>query len=204
MNLTKKKQSMDMTQGVIWKQLIAFSIPLLIGNLFQQLYNTVDSIIVGNFVSTEALAAVGSVTPVINMLIGFFTGLATGAGVVISQFFGAKDGERVHKTVHTTLMMTLVLGVFFTFIGIFMTPFMLRFMATPDNVMASSSEYLRIYFGGIIGLMLYNMASGIMRAVGDSQRPLYFLIFSSIVNVILDLLFVVGLHMGVAGVAWTG
>ena len=202
MNLTKKKQSMDMTQGVIWKQLIAFSIPLLIGNLFQQLYNTVDSIIVGNFVSTEALAAVGSVTPVINMLIGFFTGLATGAGVVISQFFGAKDGERVHKTVHTTLMMTLVLGVFFTFIGIFMTPFLLRFMATPDNVMASSSEYLRIYFGGIIGLMLYNMASGIMRAVGDSQRPLYFLIFSSIVNVILDLLFVVGLHMGVAGVAW--
>ena len=202
MNLTKKKQSMDMTQGVIWKQLIAFSIPLLIGNLFQQLYNTVDSIIVGNFVSTEALAAVGSVTPVINMLIGFFTGLATGAGVVISQFFGAKDGERVHKTVHTTLMMTLVLGVFFTFIGIFMTPFMLRFMATPDTVMASSSEYLRIYFGGIIGLMLYNMASGIMRAVGDSQRPLYFLIFSSIVNVILDLLFVVGLHMGVAGVAW--
>ena len=202
MNLTKKKQSMDMTQGVIWKQLIAFSIPLLIGNLFQQLYNTVDSIVVGNFVSTEALAAVGSVTPVINMLIGFFTGLATGAGVVISQFFGAKDGERVHKTVHTTLMMTLVLGVFFTFIGIFMTPFMLRFMATPDNVMASSSEYLRIYFGGIIGLMLYNMASGIMRAVGDSQRPLYFLIFSSIVNVILDLLFVVGLHMGVAGVAW--
>ena len=173
---------MDMTQGVIWKQLIAFSIPLLIGNLFQQLYNTVDSIIVGNFVSTEALAAVGSVTPVINMLIGFFTGLATGAGVVISQFFGAKDGERVHKTVHTTLMMTLVLGVFFTFIGIFMTPFMLRFMATPDNVMASSSEYLRIYFGGIIGLMLYNMASGIMRAVGDSQRPLYFLTVAGVIS----------------------
>ncbi len=193
---------MDMTQGVIWKQLIIFAVPLLIGNLFQQLYNTVDSIVVGNFVSTEALAAVGSVTPVINMLIGFFSGLATGAGVIISQYFGAKDGERVHKTVHTTLLMTIAMGVLFTFIGILMTPYMLKFMATPDDVMASSSEYLRIYFGGIIGLMLYNMASGIMRAVGDSQRPLYFLIFSSVVNVILDLVFVIVFRMGVAGVAW--
>ena len=155
MNLTGKKKTMDMTQGVIWKQLVAFAFPLLIGNLFQQLYNTVDSIVVGNFVSTQALAAVGSVTPIINMLIGFFSGLATGAGVIISQYFGAHNGEMVHKSVHTTILMTLILGVAFTFIGIGMAPAMLRFMSTPDDVMASSSEYLRIYFAGVIGLMLY-------------------------------------------------
>ena len=202
MNLTGKKKTMDMTQGVIWKQLVAFAFPLLIGNLFQQLYNTVDSIVVGNFVSTQALAAVGSVTPIINMLIGFFSGLATGAGVIISQYFGAHNGEMVHKSVHTTILMTLILGVAFTFIGIGMAPAMLRFMSTPDDVMASSSEYLRIYFAGVIGLMLYNIASGILRAVGDSKRPLYFLIVSSIVNVVLDLTFVIVFKMGVAGVAW--
>ena len=193
---------MDMTEGVIWKQLVAFALPLLIGNLFQQLYNTVDSIVVGNFVSTQALAAVGSVTPIINMLIGFFSGLATGAGVVISQYFGAHNGEMVHKSVHTTILMTIVLGIAFTFIGIGMAPAMLRFMSTPDDVMASSSEYLRIYFGGVIGLMLYNIASGILRAVGDSKRPLYFLIVSSVVNVVFDLVFVIVFKMGVAGVAW--
>lgn len=202
MNLTRKKKTMDMTEGVIWKQLVAFALPLLIGNLFQQLYNTVDSIVVGNFVSTQALAAVGSVTPIINMLIGFFSGLATGAGVVISQYFGAHNGEMVHKSVHTTILMTIVLGIAFTFIGISMAPAMLRFMSTPDDVMASSSEYLRIYFGGVIGLMLYNIASGILRAVGDSKRPLYFLIVSSVVNVVFDLVFVIVFKMGVAGVAW--
>lgn len=202
MNLTRKKKTMDMTEGVIWKQLVAFALPLLIGNLFQQLYNTVDSIVVGNFVSTQALAAVGSVTPIINMLIGFFSGLATGAGVVISQYFGAHNGEMVHKSVHTTILMTIVLGIAFTFIGIAMAPAMLRFMSTPDDVMASSSEYLRIYFGGVIGLMLYNIASGILRAVGDSKRPLYFLIVSSVVNVVFDLVFVIVFKMGVAGVAW--
>ncbi len=202
LNLAGKKKTMDMTEGVIWKQMVAFALPLLIGNLFQLLYNTVDSIVVGNFVSTQALAAVGSVTPVINMLIGFFSGLATGAGVVISQYFGAHNRELVHKAVHTTILMTILLGVVFTFIGITMAPAMLRFMSTPDDVMASSSEYLRIYFGGVIGLMLYNIASGILRAVGDSKRPLYFLIVSSIVNVIFDLIFVIVFKMGVAGVAW--
>ena len=202
MSLTGKKKTMDMTEGVIWKQLVAFALPLLIGNLFQQLYNTVDSIVVGNFVSTQALAAVGSVTPIINMLIGFFSGLATGAGVVISQYFGAHNGSMVHKSVHTTILMTIVLGVIFTFVGIGLAPVMLRFMSTPDDVMGSSSEYLRIYFGGVIGLMLYNIASGILRAVGDSKRPLYFLIVSSVVNVVLDLVFVIVFKMGVAGVAW--
>jgi len=197
-----KKKTMDMTQGVIWKQLVTFAIPLLIGNLFQQLYNTVDSIIVGNFVSTEALAAVGSVGPIINMLVGFFMGLATGSGVIISQYFGAKKGELLHKAVHTALLLTLIMGVLFTFIGIAMTPTMLRFMSTPENVMDDATRYLRIYFSGLLGLMVYNMGSGILRAVGDSQRPLYFLIFSSVTNVVLDLLFVVVFKMGVAGVAW--
>ncbi len=192
---------MNMTDGVIWKQLVTFAIPLLIGNLFQQLYNTVDSIIVGNFVSTQALAAVGSTGPVINMLVGFFSGLATGAGVIISQYFGAKNDELLHKAVHTTLVMTLFLGILFTFIGVAMTPAMLRFMSTPDDVMANSTAYLRIYFSGVLGLMLYNMGSGILRAVGDSTRPLYFLILSSVLNVILDLTFVVAFRMGIAGVA---
>ena len=198
---TRKTKSMDMTEGTIWKQLIYFAFPLLIGNLFQQLYNTVDSVVVGNFVSTEALAAVGSVTPIINMLVGFFSGLATGAGVVISQFFGAKNGTMLHKAVHTTLIMTVALGVVFTFIGIFMTPLMLNLMSTPADVFDGAALYLRIYFGGVLGLMLYNMASGILRAVGDSKRPLYFLILSSLLNVVLDLTFVIVFHMGIAGVA---
>ena len=192
---------MDMTQGTIWKQLIYFAFPLLIGNLFQQLYNTVDSVVVGNFVSTEALAAVGSVPPIINMLVGFFSGLATGAGVVISQFFGAKNGQMLHKAVHTTLLMTVGLGVIFTFIGIFMTPLMLNLMSTPADVFDGAALYLRIYFGGVLGLMLYNMVSGILRAVGDSKRPLYFLILSSLLNVVLDLAFVLIFHWGIAGVA---
>ena len=192
---------MDMTQGTIWKQLIYFAFPLLIGNLFQQLYNTVDSVVVGNFVSTEALAAVGSVTPIINMLVGFFSGLATGAGVVISLFFGAKNGQMLHKAVHTTLLMTVGLGVIFTFIGIFMTPLMLNLMSTPADVFDGAALYLRIYFGGVLGLMLYNMVSGILRAVGDSKRPLYFLILSSLLNVVLDLAFVLIFHWGIAGVA---
>ena len=192
---------MDMTQGTIWKQLIYFAFPLLIGNLFQQLYNTVDSVVVGNFVSTEALAAVGSVTPIINMLVGFFSGLATGAGVVISQFFGAKNGQMLHKAVHTTLLMTVGLGVIFTFIGIFMTPLMLNLMSTPADVFDGAALYLRIYFGGVLGLVLYNMVSGILRAVGDSKRPLYFLILSSLLNVVLDLAFVLIFHWGIAGVA---
>ena len=192
---------MDMTQGTIWKQLIYFAFPLLIGNLFQQLYNTVDSVVVGNFVSTEALAAVGSVTPIINMLVGFFSGLATGAGVVISQFFGAKNGQMLHKAVHTTLLMTVGLGVIFTFIGIFMTPMMLNLMSTPADVFDGAALYLRIYFGGVLGLMLYNMVSGLLRAVGDSKRPLYFLVLSSLLNVVLDLAFVLIFHWGIAGVA---
>ena len=191
-----------MTQGVIWKQLLLFALPLMVGNLFQQLYNTVDSIVVGNFVGKEALAAVGSVGPIINSLIGFFTGLATGAGVVSSQAYGAKNSEKVSRTVHTTLSLTLLLCLLFTFVGIAMTPMMLRLMSTPEDVFGESAAYLRIYFAGVSGLMIYNMGAGILRAVGDSRRPLYFLIFSACTNTVLDLLFVAVRRWGIAGVAW--
>lgn len=196
------KKNTSMTEGVIWKSLIAFAIPLLIGNLFQQLYNTVDSIVVGNFVGKEALAAVGSTTTIINMLVGFFMGLSTGASVIISQYFGAKDDKRLHDAVHTSIMMTFYLGIIMTVVGIVLSPTLLQFMKTPEDVLPLSDLYLKIYFGGIMGLMLYNMGSAILRAIGDSKKPLYFLIFSSIVNTVLDLVFVIGFRMGVAGVAW--
>ena len=191
-----------MTEGNIWRHLVWFALPLLIGNVFQQFYNTVDSIIVGNFVGKEALAAVGSSDPVINTIIGFFSGMATGAGVVISQYCGARNDKNVHEAVHTTILMTFILSILFTVLGVLMVPPLLRMMGTPDDVFDSASTYLRIYFAGVIGLMFYNMGAGILRAVGDSKRPLYFLIFSAILNVLLDLLFVVVFRAGVAGVAY--
>lgn len=198
----KKGNTRDMTSGTIWKHILVFAIPLLVGNLFQQLYNSVDSIIVGNFVSKQALAAVGSTGPVINTLVGFFMGMSTGAGVVISHYFGGKDEKGLHEAVHTTVLLTILLCVVFTLVGISMVPFMIHFMKTPEDVVSESMEYLRIYFAGISGLMLYNMGAGILRAVGDSRRPLYFLCISSVINIVLDLLFVVVFHMGIAGVAW--
>ncbi|MBR6763230.1 MAG: MATE family efflux transporter [Clostridia bacterium] len=202
MTLARKRKDTDMTKGVIWKQILAFAFPLMIGNLFQQLYNTVDSIVVGNFVGKEALAAVGSTGPIINTLIGFFMGLSAGMGVAISQHYGAKDEKGVHDAVHTSLFITLVLSVVFTFLGIALVPPLLRMMSTPEDVMPGATLYLRIYFAGVIGLMFYNIGSGILRAVGDSRRPLYFLIFSAIVNTVLDLVFVVGFKMGIDGVAY--
>ena len=198
----QKSKARDMTQGSIWKQLLLFSLPLMAGNLFQQLYNTVDSIVVGNFVGKEALAAVGSVGPIINSLIGFFMGLSTGAGVIISQYYGAKADEKVSRTVSTTLVMTFFLSIVFTILGIFITPYMLRMMSTPNDVIRESATYLKIYFGGVAGLMFYNMGSGVLRAVGDSRHPLYFLIFSSLLNVVLDWYFVAVLHRGVPGAAY--
>ena len=165
----KNKRDVDMTQGSIFRHLITFAFPLLIGNIFQQLYNTVDTWVVGNYVSNEAFSAVGTVGPVINMLIGIFLGLSSGAGVVISQYYGAKRYDKVRDTVHTSIVMTLILAVLFTIIGIAMIPFVLNFMKTPAEVMPESSAYLTIYFAGVIGLMLYNMGAGILRAVGDSS-----------------------------------
>ena len=192
---------MDMTEGNITRHIISFALPLLIGNIFQQLYNTVDTWVVGNYVSNEAFSAVGTVGPIINMLIGFFLGLSSGAGVVISQYYGAKRHQEVHDTVHTAMVMTLVMGVLFTGIGLAMTPFMLRLMNTPENVLPESTAYLTIYFSGILGLMIYNIGAGILRAVGDSQRPFYFLVVCAVINTVLDLVFVLVFHMGVEGVA---
>lgn len=202
MNKESATRSRDMTQGIIWKQLVTFALPLMLGNLFQQMYNTVDSIVVGRFVSTEALAAVGSTSSITNMLVGFFMGLSVGAGVVISQRFGAKDDEGVHRAVHTTVGMTIAIGLIFTVVGVTMAPIMLRLMKTPADVFPAAKTYLQIYFAGISGLVLYNMGSGILRAVGDSRRPLYFLVFCSVINTVLDLVFVLVLHMGVEGVAY--
>ena len=196
------RRDVDMTRGNVYGLLIEFAVPLLLGNLFQQLYNTVDTWVVGNYVGKEAFSAVGTVNPIINMLIGFFMGLSVGAGVVISQYYGAKQHDKVSDTVHTALVMTAVLGVVFTAIGVSMTPLMLYFMKTPPEVLPEAKRYLTIYFSGIFGLMLYNMGAGILRAVGDSQRPFYFLVLSTTLNIALDLLFVIRFHMGVAGVAY--
>lgn len=200
--LPKKGSSVNMTEGSILKHILSFAIPVLVGSLFQQLYNMVDTWVVGNYVSNEAFSAVGSVGPIINMLIGFFTGLAAGAGVVISQNYGAKHFDEVSKTVHTAVTMTSLLGIVFTFLGIFLAPLMLQLMNTPEEVIPASTQYLQIYFAGILGLMIYNIGAGILRAVGDSTRPFYYLIVSALMNIGLDLLFVLVFHMGVAGVAW--
>jgi len=199
--LPKRSRDVDMTQGSITRHIILFALPLLAGNVFQQMYNMVDTWVVGNFVSNEAFSAVGSVGPIINMLIGFFLGLSSGAGVVISQYYGARRHQEVHDTVHTAVAMTLVLGVLFTGIGLSMIPYMLRLMNTPENVLPESTAYLTIYFSGILGLMIYNIGAGILRAVGDSKRPFYFLVVCAVLNTGLDLLFVLVFRMGVKGVA---
>ena len=200
--LGANRREVDMTQGNIVRHLALFAFPLLVGNLFQQLYNMVDTWVVGNYVSNEAFSAVGTVGPIINMLIGFFTGLASGAGVVISQYFGAKRFDEVKKAVHTAMLMTFLLCVVFTAVGVGLTPTLLHFMKQPPEVLPEATAYLTIYFAGISGLLIYNMGSGILRAVGDSQRPFYFLVVSAVINIVLDLVFVLRFGMGVAGVAY--
>ena len=198
----QKQKDVDMTTGNIIGHIIRFSIPLLLGNLFQQLYNTVDTWVVGNYVSNEAFSAVGAVAPIVNMLIGSFMGLSSGAGVVISQYYGAGRKDKVEESVHTAITMTLILTVFFTALGLLVTPLMLGFMNLHGNAVGEAKTYLTIYFGGMIGLMLYNMGAGILRAVGDSKRPFYFLVVCAVLNTVLDLLFVLVFKMGVDGVAW--
>ena len=192
----------DMTEGSIWLHLLHFSIPMAIGLLFQQLYNTVDTLVVGRFVGQQAQAAVGSTGPIINTIVGFCAGLATGASVVISQRYGAHDYRGLGRAVHTTIALTFLMSLIATGVGqVIITP-MLRFMQTPEDVMADSHSYLSIYFAGVSGILFYNIGSGILRAVGDSRRPLIFLILSALLNTGLDLLFVLAFHMGVNGVAY--
>lgn len=198
----EQKRTGLMTEGVIWKQILLFTIPLLIGNLFQLLYNTVDSVVVGQYVGSGALAAVGASNPIINLLIGFFMGLSSGAGVIVSQYFGAKKTELLQDSIHTSLALAFVSGLLLMVIGYALSPWMLQVTGTPLDVLDSSIVYLRIYFLGIIPVMLYNMGAGIQRAIGDSRRPLYYLCVGCAINIVLDLVFVIVFQMGVAGVAW--
>ncbi len=191
----------DMTEGSIVRQLLLFALPLMAGNIFQMLYNTVDSIVVGQYVGKEALAAVNSTTMIVNILVFFFNGFSVGAGVVIARYFGARDHDALHDAIETTMAMTFVFCVVFTIIGVAGVSPMLRVMSTPDDVFTDARTYLSVYFAGISGLLVYNMGSGILRAVGDTTKPLLFLVLTSVLNIVLDLLFVLAFGMGIAGVA---
>lgn len=191
------------TEGVIWRQLLIFFFPILLGTFFQQLYNTVDAMVVGKFVGKEALAAVGSATSnLINLVIGFFVGLSSGATVIISQFYGGRRDREVSATVHTAAALALSGGAVLTVAGVWLSPTLLTWMGTPTEVMTYAVPYIRIYFLGMVPSMIYNIGSGILRAVGDSRRPLYFLICACLVNIVLDVVLVVGFEMGAAGAAW--
>ena len=193
----------QITEGVIWKQLLLFFFPILFGTFFQQLYNTVDAIIVGRFVGKEGLAAVGgSAAMIINLLVGFFIGLSSGATVIISQFYGARQQAKVSQAVHTAVAFSIAGGLVIMAVGLITAPAALRAMGTPEETMADSILYLRIYFLGLIGNLLYNMGAGILRAIGDSKRPLYFLIVGCMTNIVLDVVLVLFFRMGVAGAAW--
>lgn len=193
----------DLTQGGILKSLLRFFFPILLGMLFQQLYNTVDAIVVGRVVGHEALAAVGgSPAVLINLVIGVFTGLASGATVIISQFFGSRDDERLSRAAHTILVFCLIAGAVLTVLGTLTALWSLRLVRTPEDILDLSATYLRIYYVGAAPLLLFNVTSGILRAVGDSRRPLIYLAVCCCVNIAFDLLFVAWLGMGVAGVAW--
>ena len=187
----------SLTEGPISQALISFALPLLLGNLFQQLYNTADSLIVGNFLGSEALAAVSSSGNLIFLMVGLVNGVSMGAGVVIARYFGAKDYDRIQKTIHTLLAFGLVAGALLTVVGVALSPVMLRLMDTPETVLPDSISYFRTYFTGSLAFVLYNICMGILQAVGDSRHPLQYLIISSLVNVVLDLLFVGVFHMGV-------
>ena len=193
----------EITHGVIWKQLLVFFFPILLGTFFQQLYNAADASIVGKGVGKAALAAVGGTTgSLINLLVGFFVGLASGATVVISQHYGAEDSENVEKSVHTAAAMALLFGLLLTGIGLFLTDWMLRAMSTPEDVLPYAGTYLRIIFAGMVPSVIYNVGTGVLRALGDSRRPLYYLIAASLTNIALDVLLVLVLRMGVAGAGW--
>jgi putative MATE family efflux protein len=190
-----------MTEGKISTKIIRFALPVFLGNLFQQLYNLIDALVVGNFVSTQALAAITSTGSLVFLLVGFFSGTFTGAGVVISKFFGARDDESVSKAVHTSIAFALISGLVLTVVGTILSPQILRLMQTPDDVYDLALSYVRIQFLGIMGVVLYNSANGIFQAVGDSKHPLYFLMISSLANVVLDIAFVTIFDWGVPGVA---
>ena len=189
------------TEGVIWKQLLFFFFPILIGTFFQQLYNTVDTIIVGQYVGTQALAAVGTTGTLINLLVGFFVGISSGATVIISQFFGGGDWKNLSKAVHTSIALALAGGLVVMALGLLTSRPSLSLLGVPEEILDDALLYLNIYYGGILFCLVYNVGTGVLRAIGDSRMPLYVLIVCCLVNIVLDLLFVVSFHWGVLGVA---
>lgn len=197
-----KTGSRDITQGSIWKNLLLYFFPIWFGSIFQQLYTTIDAVIVGRYVGTEALAALGGTSSLlVDLLVGFFIGASAGAGVVISHLFGAKDDKRLKYAVRTSMKLAVAAGFLLMIVGFFMAPVAMEWMNTPADVLPGATLYLRVYFMGVIPSLIYNMGSGILRAVGDAKRPLYYLVFTTIVNIILDLLFVAYLDMGIFGAA---
>lgn len=196
-----RKSSTDLTEGNIVQLIITFAIPILLGQIFQNLYNSVDAIVVGNYVGTTALAAVSSSADIAQLLVGFFTGLSTGCGVLFARYYGAKNFEKLHDSIHTALAFAIVLGLVMALLGIIFTPFLLNIVGCPDDVYAEAAVYLRIYLAGILFTSIYNVGAGILRAVGDSKNPFYYLVFASCVNIVLDLVFVICFNMGVSGVA---
>lgn len=197
-----RRKDMDMTQGPIMSQLVSFALPLLLGSIFQQLYNTVDTWVVGNFVGKNSFSAVGTLSSVTNLVISFFLGFSSGASVVISHYYGAKDEANVNRTTHTFVAVTLIMCVVLTALGIALIPLVLMIMKSPAEVAAEQRIYLVIYFSGLSGLLIYNMGSAILRAIGDSTHPFVFLVVSASLNIVLDLVFVIVFHMGTAGVAY--
>ena len=191
----------DMTKGSVLPQIVLFAIPLFIGNLFQQLYNTADCFVVGHFLGKNALAAIGSTSHIIMTVTSFFNGFSTGAQIVISQTFGSKNIRLLRKSIHTALASSAIISLFMTALGLFTSPLILRLIQVPEEVFELANSYLKIYFSGVVFLIFYNMCAGILRALGDSRRPLYFLIFSSVVNIILDLVFVIYFNLGIKGAA---
>ena len=202
--MKQKTQNINqITEGIIWRQLLLFFFPIVFGTFFQQLYNTIDTVIVGQFVGKAALASVGgSATQLINLVVGFFTGLSSGASVVIAQFFGAKDERSVKESLHTAYAFSILGSIVISALGIGLASQLLRWMNTPEELLADSTLYLRIYFAGILFVFIFNVGSSILRAVGDSKNPLYYLIACCFINIFLDLLFVIVFHLGVAGVAY--
>ncbi len=196
-----QEQTMRMTEGSIYKKIVLFALPIFWGSVFQQLYNVVDSVIVGNFVGKEALAAISSTGPLIFLIIGLVSGVFSGAGVVISRYFGSGDTQEVKRAIHTTVAFGIVASIGITVLGTVLAPQILEMMGTPIEVFENAIVYIRIYFLGVSTVIMYNTANGIFQAVGDSKRPLYFLITASLINIVLDIVFVLGCQMGIAGAA---
>ena len=196
-----KKTSVDMTEGSIVRLLLAFAIPIICGEILQNLYNSFDAIIVGQFVSTEALAAVSASADISQLIVGFFTGLSTGAGVLFARYYGAKEYDKLHQAIHTGILLAVYIGLIMSIVGVGVTPWLLNLVDCPPDVFADAEAYLRIYLVGVFFTAIYNVGAGVLRAVGDSKRPLIYLCISSVLNVVLDIFLVTIIPLGVVGVA---